>query len=158
MICIAICDDEKYICNTIQTMLSNFFCKKNMEITIQQFSSGTELLQYNKTIDILFLDIQMDYINGMETARKLRNRKFKGFIIFITILKEMVFQSFEVQAYDYLLKPDNVSAVIHAEAPGSEVTVIPDSWHIFTSISPGSDIAGVPASVIRAILFPSCNF
>ena len=81
------------------------FCKKNMEITIQQFSSGTELLQYNKTIDILFLDIQMDYINGMETARKLRNRKFKGFIIFITILKEMVFQSFEVQAYDYLLKP-----------------------------------------------------
>jgi DNA-binding LytR/AlgR family response regulator len=47
----------------------------------------------------------MDYINGMETARKLRNRKFKGFIIFITILKEMVFQSFEVQAYDYLLKP-----------------------------------------------------
>lgn len=57
MICIAICDDEKYICNTIQTMLSNFFCKKNMEITIQQFSSGTELLQYNKTIDILFLDI-----------------------------------------------------------------------------------------------------
>ena len=76
-----------------------------MEITIQQFSSGTELLQYNKTIDILFLDIQMDYINGMETARKLRNRKFKGFIIFITILKEMVFQSFEVQAYDYLLKP-----------------------------------------------------
>jgi len=105
MICIAICDDEKYICNTIQTMLSNFFCKKNMEVTIQQFSSGTELLQYNKTIDILFLDIQMDYINGMETARKLRNRKFKGFIIFITILKEMVFQSFEVQAYDYLLKP-----------------------------------------------------
>ena len=57
-----------------------------------------------------------------------------------------------------VLKPDNVSAVIHAEAPGSEVTVIPDSWHIFTSISPGSDIAGVPASVIRAILFPSCNF
>ena len=104
MICIAICDDEKYVCNTIQTMLSNFL-SKNMEITIQQFSSGTELLQYNKTIDILFLDIQMDYINGMETARKLRNRKFKGFIIFITILKEMVFQSFEVQAYDYLLKP-----------------------------------------------------
>lgn len=41
----------------------------------------------------------------METARKLRGRNFKGFLIFITILKEMVFQSFEVQAYDYLVKP-----------------------------------------------------
>ncbi len=43
--------------------------------------------------------------DGMETARKLRERGFKGFLIFITIFKEMVFQSFEVQAYDYLVKP-----------------------------------------------------
>ena len=47
----------------------------------------------------------MKDMNGMETARKLRNRKFKGVLIFITILKEMVFQSFEVQAFDYLVKP-----------------------------------------------------
>lgn len=36
---------------------------------------------------------------------KLRRHKFEGFLIFITILKEMVFQSFEVQAFDYLVKP-----------------------------------------------------
>ena len=41
----------------------------------------------------------------METARRLRADKFQGFLIFITVLKEMVFQSFEVQAYDYLVKP-----------------------------------------------------
>ena len=41
----------------------------------------------------------------METARRLRADKFQGFLIFITVLKEMVFSSFEVQAYDYLLKP-----------------------------------------------------
>lgn len=105
MIRIAICDDEKYMRNTIYTMASDFFRKKNTEVIMQQFSSGTQLLQYDKPIDILFLDIQMDNLNGMETAQKLRNRKFKGFIIFITILKEMVFQSFEVQAYDYLVKP-----------------------------------------------------
>ncbi|MDE6975700.1 MAG: LytTR family DNA-binding domain-containing protein, partial [Lachnospiraceae bacterium] len=56
-------------------------------------------------IDILFLDIQMKDMDGMETARKLRADKFRGFLIFITVLKEMVFQSFEVQAYDYLVKP-----------------------------------------------------
>ncbi len=47
----------------------------------------------------------MKDMDGMETARKLRADKFRGFLIFITVLKEMVFQSFEVQAYDYLVKP-----------------------------------------------------
>lgn len=49
----------------------------------------------------------MDGIDGMETARKLRSQNDKGYLIFITVLKEMVFQSFEVQAYDYLIKPIN---------------------------------------------------
>lgn len=47
----------------------------------------------------------MDGIDGMETARKMRSQNYKGYLIFITVLKEMVFQSFEVQAYDYLVKP-----------------------------------------------------
>lgn len=105
MVHIAICDDEQDISDKIRGMVSDFFRGKNMEITITQFSNGEELLNYGKIIDILFLDIQMNGINGMETARKLRNRKFKGVLIFITVLKEMVFQAFDVQAYDYLVKP-----------------------------------------------------
>ena len=105
MLHIAICDDEKYMSDKIKAMASDFFHRKNMEIEISQFSSGKKLLEYEQAIDILFLDIQMDGIDGMETARKLREHKFKGFLIFITVLKEMVFQSFEVQAYDYLVKP-----------------------------------------------------
>lgn len=105
MIHIAICDDEKYMSDHIRTMVLDFFRGKNMETVIHQFSSGEELLKYDKQIDILFLDIQLEGIGGMETARKLRRRKFRGFLIFITVLREMVFQSFEVQAYDYLVKP-----------------------------------------------------
>ena len=86
-------------------MISDFFRKKNQEISLHMFSSGEELLSYNGQIDILFLDIQMKDMDGMETARKLRADKFRGFLVFITVLKEMVFQSFEVQAYDYLVKP-----------------------------------------------------
>lgn len=105
MIHIAICDDERDMSEKIREMVSEFFRRKNMEIAITQFSSGEELLNYDKTIDILFLDIQMKDINGIETARELRREKFRGFLIFITVLKEMVFQSFEVQAFDYLVKP-----------------------------------------------------
>ena len=86
-------------------MASDFFRKKNREIQLRTFLSGEELLNYDGQIDILFLDIQMNGMDGLETARKLRAGKFRGFLIFITVLKEMVFQSFEVQAYDYLVKP-----------------------------------------------------
>lgn len=105
MIRIAVCDDEKYMSDRIRTMTSAYFYRKNMATEIMQFSSGEEVLQYDGQIDILLLDIQMKGIDGMETARKLRERRFRGFLIFITILGEMVFQSFEVQAYDYLVKP-----------------------------------------------------
>lgn len=105
MIRIGICDDEKYMSDSIRAMVSAFFREKNIEIIILQFSGGEELLRYDKQIDILFLDIQMKGIDGVETARKLRRLNFKGFLIFITVLKEMVFQSFEVQPYDYLVKP-----------------------------------------------------
>lgn len=105
MIRIGICDDERHMSDTIRATVSDFFRQRNIEIIILQFSSGEELLRFDKQIDILFLDIQMKGIDGMETARKLRRRRFKGILIFITVLKEMVFQSFEVQPYDYLIKP-----------------------------------------------------
>ena len=50
--------------------------------------------------------------------------------------------------------PDSVSAVMQAQHPGRDVTGTPAFWHSATSTSPGSEIAGVPASVISAIFLP----
>lgn len=105
MIAIAICDDESRIADQIQKLASDFFREKHMEISLARFSKAEELLAYDGEIDILFLDIQMEGMDGMEAAGKLRGQNFKGVIIFITVLRELVFQSFEVQAYDYLVKP-----------------------------------------------------
>jgi len=105
MIYIAVCDDEKYMLDKLTKLIYKFFHQKNIEIKIVQFLSGEKLLNFKSQIDILFLDIKMKNIDGMETAKKLRSINFKGFLIFVTILKEFVFEAFEVQAFDYLVKP-----------------------------------------------------
>lgn len=105
MIHIGICDDEAYMRNTLTEHISAFFKRENMETTIFSFQNGRSLLDYDKKLDIVFLDIQMDDPNGFDTATELRNRGFHGFLIFVTILQDYVFDAFEVQAFDYLVKP-----------------------------------------------------
>jgi len=105
MLSIAVCDDEKCMLEKIEKMAKDFFRKKNIDISVVQYSSGEELLESSKEADVIFLDIGMQGMDGIETAGKLRTHGYKGFLIFITVLKEMVFRSFEVQPFDYLVKP-----------------------------------------------------
>ena len=105
MINIAVCDDEKCMSEKIEKLAEDFFRKKNTDISVAEYSSGEELLKSNGRIDILFLDIGMQGMDGIETAGRLRAQGYKGFLIFITVLKEMVFRSFETQPFDYLVKP-----------------------------------------------------
>ena len=106
MIRIAICEDEKETQLLIEDYLDNILKNINIEYEIQKYSSGEELLEGNlKYIDILLLDIQMGQINGMDTARKIREVDNKIEIIFITSLIDYVQEGYEVRAYRYLLKP-----------------------------------------------------
>ena len=80
---IAICDDEKIICEQIGKLVK----KQIPDCNIELFASGETLLKETKIFDIIFLDIQMDGINGIQTARMLRNKKEEALLIFITGLK-----------------------------------------------------------------------
>ena len=105
MINIAICDDEPSMVNELEIRTKKFFAET--ETDISKFYDGTSLLKSCNTMDydIIFLDIKMNALDGMETARKLRNQNFDGYLIFVTILEDYVFDAFEVSAYDYLVKP-----------------------------------------------------
>ena len=105
MIQIAICDDEPYMINLLSEKISAFFNKENIEINVSCFSSGLDLLSSHQTFHIIFLDIQMNKPDGFETAKRLRANGFDSFLIFVTIMREFVFNAFEVQAFDYLVKP-----------------------------------------------------
>ena len=63
------------------------------------------MLLVDESIDILFLDIQMSGIDGMETARELRKKDKRVILVFVTAVEEYVFQAFDVGAFNYIVKP-----------------------------------------------------
>ena len=106
MLNFAICDDEPYMAQEIVNQLSRYMNGEQIaSYCVSSFQNGCSLLESGCDFDVIFLDIQMEHLNGMETAKMLRQRKNHSLLIFVTVLKECVFDAFEVEAFDYLLKP-----------------------------------------------------
>ena len=98
---IAVCDDERTVREDIAGKIEFLF----PETDVFLYESGNILLQSEENFDIVFLDIQMKGINGMDTAKKLRESGSDAVIIFVTALEEYVYQAFDVDAFHYLVKP-----------------------------------------------------
>jgi len=98
---IAIVDDEKVIREQIKELILTYTPNCNLET----FASGEDLLAADKTYHMVFLDIQMEGMNGIDVARAIREKQIDSIIIFITAIKEYVFDAFDVLAFHYLLKP-----------------------------------------------------
>ena len=105
MLNISICEDEKIQADELEKMIKEKLNSINIDYSIQKFSSGEELLSGYKDTDIIFLDIKMSKLSGMDTARKIRKIDKNVEIIFTTALQEYVFEAYEVRAFRYLLKP-----------------------------------------------------
>ncbi|HIX58863.1 MAG TPA: LytTR family DNA-binding domain-containing protein [Candidatus Blautia gallistercoris] len=104
---ICICDDEKNLRHALKKVIETEMQLQGIPCTIQEYGSGNALLQGLQTeeTDILFLDIEMEGLNGMETARELRKINGNIVIIFVTAYPDYVFQGYEVHAFHYILKP-----------------------------------------------------
>lgn len=108
---IALCEDEAQ-----ERELTSLLVKKykqsrpNAEISFNVFSSGDELLSYLEVhggFDLYILDVIMPKLNGIETGLAIRNLKDDGLILYMTTSADFAVDSYQTQAFQYLVKPVN---------------------------------------------------
>lgn len=105
MLQIAVCEDDKAMGSYLKQLIEQRLADEN-NYRVEVFLSGGELLERGRNFDIFFLDIDLKDMSGIDMARNLRENS-GAVIIFVTALKEYVFDAFDVQAFQYLLKPIN---------------------------------------------------
>ncbi len=107
MLKIAVCDDSPLFLEKAVELIKMWSKERNTPVELHTFNNGDELLKANAAshLDIVFLDIIMPLLNGMETARELRQNDKVIRIIFLTSSPEFALDSYNVKAQGYLLKP-----------------------------------------------------
>lgn len=105
---IAMCDDDKILTSIYSKYIRDWGKDHNESIEIAEFPSAEAFLYHwspMEKFDILFLDIQMESMNGMELAKVIRSIDKTLPIVFITGCKDYVFEGYNVGALNYLIKP-----------------------------------------------------
>ena len=111
---IAVCDDNLSDREIIRQQLSIYFSDKFIEYNIDSYENGVNLIysiEDGEYYDIIFLDMYMDKLNGIQVAEKLRNMNYKGKIIFLTVTSKYAVESYDVEASGYLVKPHDIDKI-----------------------------------------------
>ena len=106
-IAIAIVDDETMFRVLTRKKLEEVMKKLPFSFEIKEYSSGFEFLEQKTAFDIVFMDIAMPEMSGLETAEKYRQYSPNGILIFLTAYEEYIKEGYKVNAFRYLGKQDN---------------------------------------------------
>jgi DNA-binding LytR/AlgR family response regulator len=112
MIKIAIVEDEQEAVDKLETFLLKYFDSIGEKIEIKCYKNGIVFLtNYKGDFDIIFMDIEMPHMNGMECAAKLREMDKVTLLIFVTNIGYMAPQGYEVEAFGFVVKPINYEMI-----------------------------------------------
>ena len=105
MVKIAICDDDLNVIEEISRFLLEYEKNNSVSFEILGFYDGDELLASNQKFDLIFLDIEMEHIDGFEAANEIREFDMNVFIVYITSHSGHFERALKVHAFEYIIKP-----------------------------------------------------
>lgn len=113
MIRIAICEDSKTDQKILHNLLKHVTRERKVESFITTFACGEELLTNYRSdqFDLVFMDIFMNGLNGMDVGREIRKKDVDVEIVFCTSSTDFALESYEIFPLGYLLKPYDIDRI-----------------------------------------------
>ncbi len=109
---IAICDDEKLYIERVEKIVSSFFESEETQAEIETFPSGEKLVEAESLFDIVFLDIEMSGLNGIETAKILNQKNSKAKIFIFTSHNHYLDDAMDLNVFRYIDKSSSDERIV----------------------------------------------
>lgn len=116
---VGICDDDGVFCRELETLIASYAKQEGIGISTDIFSSGEALLDIlekeKSPLQMLFLDIEMDGIDGIFIGQWIRRRiEYESTqIVFVSVKESYALKLFQIQPFDFLIKPVSKERVFH---------------------------------------------
>lgn len=107
---VAVCDDEAYFRNKEKKLIGQYMERRGWDCQIDLYASGKDLLERadtDLTYDVIFLDISMEELDGLQTAERIRKLSKNVCIVFVTAYITYALEGYKVGAVRYLLKEED---------------------------------------------------
>ncbi|MBP3900522.1 MAG: response regulator transcription factor [Blautia sp.] len=106
MIRVALVDDNGYDREKLKEYLERYEKDHHLQFKVTEFTDGEDIVtDYTAEYDLILLDIEMQFLNGMKAAQKIREMDADVPLVFITNMPQYAIDGYKVRALDYVLKP-----------------------------------------------------